>query len=192
MKQASTTWKGLEAAYLVMSHYNRTETWLIRLNDGHVEKTKQKTRIKQQAFRHSNITPTCLQAGKGTAPGKRGRSQAGPGGDTGQWPERVLNPATASKGRQVPVSSATQPHCPLLPAEPGRAQDTQDPGLALPRQQEQPAHAGTRAGRATLRPQGLVLGASQAQTEGCDPPAETPTLLSRLTLSPRHGAARPG
>ena len=33
LKQVSTTWRGLEAACLVMNHYNPTESLLIRLNE---------------------------------------------------------------------------------------------------------------------------------------------------------------
>lgn len=115
MKQASTTWKGLEAAYLVMSHHNRTETWLIRLNDGHVEKNKAENQDHSKPFGHSNITPTCLQAGKGTAPGKRG-PQSGwllVGTQASGQKESSTQLRLPKEGKSL-FLLATQPHRPLL------------------------------------------------------------------------------
>ena len=54
-----------------MTHYNRTESLLIWLNDGRAE-NKEENQDHSEPFRNSNITPTCLQAGEGAAPGKGG------------------------------------------------------------------------------------------------------------------------
>ena len=55
-----------------MTHYNRTESLLLQLNDGRVEENKEENQDHGKPFGHSNITPTCLQAGEGAAPGKGG------------------------------------------------------------------------------------------------------------------------
>ena len=130
-----------------MTHYNRTESLLIRLNDGRVEGNKEENQDHGKPFGAQQHHPDLPTGRRGGSARERGPVvRLAPGGDTGQWPETALNPATASKGRQVPVPSrSTVPWPTPLPArEPGWAQDTRDPGPAVPWRQEQLAHVRTR------------------------------------------------
>ena len=129
-----------------MTYYNRTESLLIRLNDGRVEGNKEENQDHGKPFGHSNITPTCLQAGEGAAPGK--------GGPWSGW----LLVGTQASGQKQPSTQlrlpkegkslfllAAQSHGPLPSLRGSQAaQDTRDPGPAVPWRQEQLAHVRTR------------------------------------------------
>lgn len=156
-------------------------------------KTKKKTRITVSLSGTATLPrPACRQRGDSTR--ERGAAvRLAPGGDTGQWPERVLNPATASKGRQVPVPSCNTvpPPTPLPAREPGRAQDTRDPGLALPWRQEQPAHTGTRLEGDSETP-GVPSSVPPKSKRRRVIHCRDPNAAQQTDSEPKTQAARPG
>ena len=149
---------------------------------------KEENQDHSEPFRNSNITPTCLQAGEGAAPGK--------GGPQPGW----LLVGTQAGGQKEPSAQLRPPkegECPApsrgtvlrstpLPArEPGRAQDTRDPGPAVLRRQEHPL-VQEPGWRATLRPSGAPPSLPPRSKPACGDPkpaqqtdSETRTQVTR-------------
>lgn len=121
----------------------------------------------------------------GAAPGKAG-PQPGwllVGTQAGGQKEPSAQLRPPKEGECPAPSRGTVPWPTPLPArEPGQAQDTRDPGPAVPRRQEHPL-AQEPGWRATLRPRGP----RPHCLPGANLPAGTPSLLSKLTLRPGHG-----